>query len=69
MEHKLAEQDQVIANLVGDNLEHLQDNMHLTTHINSSQVRMAQLEERLGQVGVVVLGMAVVYKLLRGGWK
>ena len=36
LEHKLVEQDQVIANLVGDNLEHLQDNMYLTTHINSS---------------------------------
>ena len=36
LEHKLMEQDRVIANLVGDNLEHLQDNMHLTTHINST---------------------------------
>ena len=36
LEHKLVEQDCVIANLVGDNLEHLQDNMHLTTHINST---------------------------------
>ena len=35
LEHKLAEQDRVIANLVGDNLEHLQDNMCLTVHINS----------------------------------
>ena len=45
LEHKLAEQDCVIANLVGDNLEHLQDNIRLTTHINSSQARMALLEE------------------------
>ena len=35
LEHKLVEQDHVIANLVGDNLEHLQDNMRLTAHINS----------------------------------
>ena len=44
LEEKLEEQDRVIANLVGDNLEHLQDNMRLTTHINSSQDQMAQLE-------------------------
>ena len=36
MEQKVTEQDQVIAQLVGDNLDHLQDNMRLTTHINSS---------------------------------
>ena len=36
MEQKMMEQDQVIAQLVGDNLEHLQDNMQLTAHINSS---------------------------------
>ena len=36
LEHKLEEQDCVITNLVGDNLEHLQDNMRLTAHINSS---------------------------------
>ena len=36
LEHKLAEQDRVVAQLVGDNLDHLQDNMRLTTHINSS---------------------------------
>ena len=37
LEHKVEEQDHVISNLVGDNLEHLQDNMHLTAHINSSE--------------------------------
>ena len=58
LEHKLTEQDHIIANLVGDNLEHLQDNMHLTTYINSSLERMVRLEEQLGQVGAVVLGMA-----------
>ena len=36
LEQKMMEQDRVIAQLVGDNLDHLQDNMCLTTHINSS---------------------------------
>ena len=36
MEQKMTEQDHVIAQLVGDNLNHLQDNMQLTAHINSS---------------------------------
>ena len=44
LEQKMMEQDQVIAQLVGDNLDHLQDNMHLTAHINSLQERMGQLE-------------------------
>ena len=57
LEVKTMEQDCVIAQLVGDNLEHLQDNMHLTTHITSSLDRMAQLEHRLGQVGSVLMGM------------
>ena len=56
MEQKMTEQDRVIAQLVGDNLDHLQDNMWLTAHINSSQERMAQMEHRLGQVGSVVMG-------------
>ena len=54
---KVEEQDQVITQLMGDNLEHLQDNMRLTAHINSLQDRMAQLEHRLGQVGLVLMGM------------
>ena len=54
---KVTEQDQVIAQLVGDNLEHLQDNMRLTAHINSLQERMGQLEHRLGQVRSVLMGM------------
>ena len=57
LELKMTEQDWVIAQLVGDNLEHLQDNMHLTTHITSSSDRMSQLEHRLGQVGSVLMGM------------
>ena len=36
MEQKMTEQDRVIAQLVSDNLNHLQDNMQLTAHINSS---------------------------------
>ena len=56
LEQKLTEQDWVIAQLVGDNLDHLQDNMRLTAHINSSQEQMAQMEHRLGQVGSVVMG-------------
>ena len=36
MEQKVTEQDCIIAQLVSDNLDHLQDNMQLTTHINSS---------------------------------
>ena len=57
LKEKMVEQDCVIANLVGDNLDHLQDNMCLTTHINSSQDRMMQLEHQLGQVGSVLMGM------------
>ena len=56
MEQKMTEQDHVITQLVGDNLDHLQDNMWLTAHINSSQERMAQMEQRLGQVRLVVMG-------------
>ena len=56
LEQKMMEQDWVIVQLVGDNLDHLQDNMRLTAHINSSTERMAQMEHRLGQVGSVVMG-------------
>ena len=57
LEHKLVEQDCVIANLVGDNLEHLQDNMCLTVHINSTSMQLTQLEEQMGQVGMLIYGM------------
>ena len=57
LELKTTEQDRVIAQLVSDNLEHLQDNMRLTAHINSSSEHMSQLEHRLGQVGSVLMGM------------
>ena len=43
---------------MGDNLEHLQDNMCLTMHINSTSTQLTQIEEQLGQVGAVVLGIA-----------
>ena len=56
LEQKMTEQDRVIAQLVGDNLNHLQDNMRLTTHINSSNERLLQMEHWLGQVGSVVMG-------------
>ena len=56
MEQKMMEQDRVIAQLVSDNLDHLQDNMWLTAHINSSNERLSQMEHRLGQVGLVVMG-------------
>ena len=57
LKHKLAKQDHVIANLVGDSLNHLQTNMCLTTHIDSSQVTIVRLEEWLGQVALLVMGM------------
>ena len=56
LEQKMMEQDCVITQLVGDNLDHLQDNMRLTAHINSLQEQMSQMEHRLGQVGLVVMG-------------
>ena len=57
LEQKMTEQGRVIAQLVGDNLDHLQDNMQLTAHINSSQEQMGQLEHQLGQVRSVLMGM------------
>ena len=42
--NKVTEQDCIIAQLVGDNLNHLQANTMLTTHIDSSQTRMGNLE-------------------------
>ena len=56
MEQKMTEQDRVIAQLVSDNLNHLQDNMRLTAHINSLNEQLSQMEHRLGQVGSVVMG-------------
>ena len=44
MEQKVTKQDWVIAQLVSDNLDHLQDNMRLTAHINSSNKQLLQME-------------------------
>ena len=51
------EQDCVIANLVGNNLSHLQDNMRLIAHINSSQTRMLNLEQKLTELGELFLAV------------
>ena len=56
MERKMMEQDRVIAQLVGDNFDHLQTNMRLTAHINSSTERAERMEHQLGQVASVVMG-------------
>ena len=56
LEQKMMEQDRVITQLVGDNLDHLQANMRLTAHINSSTERAERMEHRLGQVASVVMG-------------
>ena len=56
LEQKMMEQDRVIAQLVGDNLDHLQANMRLIAHINSSTERAERMEHRLGQVASVVMG-------------
>ena len=61
LEQRMVEQDRVIAQLVGDNLDHLQANMRLTAHINSSTERAERMEHRLGQVATVMMG------LLEGG--
>ena len=56
LEQKMMEQDRVIAQLVGDNLDHLQANMRLTAHITSSTERAERMEHQLGQVASVVMG-------------
>ena len=59
--NKVTEQDCIIAQLVGDNLNHLQANTMLTTHIDSSQTRMGNLEcwlEELGELLLVVMGQS-----------
>ena len=56
LEQKMMEQDRVIAQLVGDNLDHLQANMRLTAHITSSTERADRMEQQLGQVASVVMG-------------
>ena len=57
LKHKLTEQDCVIANLVGDNLDHLQDKMSLRADITRLQADHEQLEQHLGQVASLMMGM------------
>ena len=57
LEQRMMEQDRVIAQLVSDNLDHLQANMRLTAHINSSTERAERMEHRLGQVASVMMGL------------
>ena len=57
LEQRMMEQDRVIAQLVGDNLDHLQTNMRLTAHINSSTERAERTEHRLGQVASLTMGL------------
>ena len=44
LEHKLTEQDCIITNLVGDNLNHLQDKMSLRADITRLQMDCERLE-------------------------
>ena len=44
LEHKLTKQDCIIANLVGDNLNHLQDKMSLRADITRLQMDCERLE-------------------------
>ena len=57
LERRMVEQDRVIAQLVGDNLDHLQASARLTAHINSSSERAERIEHRLGQVASLTMGL------------
>ena len=57
LEQRMMEQDRIIAQLVGDNLDHLQANARLTAHINSSTERTERIEHRLGQVASLTMGL------------
>ena len=57
LEQRMMEQDRIIAQLVGDNLDHLQANARLTAHINSSTERAERVDHRLGQVASLVMGL------------
>ena len=57
LEQRMMEQDRVIAQLVGDNLDHLQANARLSAHINSSTERTERIEHRLGQVASLTMGL------------
>ena len=57
LEQRMVEQDRIIAQLVGDNLDHLQANQRLTAHIASSSERTERIEHRLGQVASLTMGL------------
>ena len=57
LEQRMMEQDRVITQLVGDNLNHLQANARLTAYINSSTERAERIEHRLGQVASLTMGL------------
>ena len=57
LEQQMVEQDRIIAQLVGDNLDHLQAGARLTAHINSSTERTERIEHRLGQVASLTMGL------------
>ena len=57
LERRMVEQDRVIAQLVGDNLEHLQANARLSAYVNSSSARAERIEHRLGQVASLTMGL------------
>ena len=57
LEQRMVEQDRIIAQLVGDNLDHLQANQRLMAHINSSSERTERIEHRLGQVASLTMGL------------
>ena len=57
LERRMQEQDRVIAQLVGDNLDHLQANQRLTAFVASSSERAERMEHRLGQVASLTMGL------------
>ena len=57
LEQRMMEQDCVITQLVGDNLDHLQANARLTAYINSLTERAERIEHRLGQVASLTMGL------------
>ena len=57
LEQRMMEQDRVIAQLVGDNLDHLQANQRLSAFVTSSSERASRIEHRLGQVASLTMGL------------
>ena len=50
LKEKVAAQDDLISNLVNNNLDHLQSNMQLTTHINRSETQWSSNEIQLHSI-------------------